>query len=173
MTDFDDIMCVDRQLRAFFAIPYTGPVPETPQSETRTAYHEAGHAVIAFVVGCAPLYITIVPENGRCGTTTRVHPIPPQEEAAYLIAGAVAEVKSHPDINLSCVVNVARTDIGKIRRLRDDDEPLDIAAALSRADELLTQNWPRVERIAERLVTDKMLDTLAMTEVWNDTVAAA
>lgn len=169
---FDDIMQTLKELEVFFDRPYAGPAPDAPETETRTAFHESGHAVVAAALGCAPLRITIVSDGEADGKTTLAHQIPLQERAAYLIAGAVAEVKSHPGINLACVVNCARRDIASLRRLRGD-EPLDISAPLSRAGELLAQNWQRVERVAESLLANKTIDTSEMTKVWNDPAPAA
>lgn len=169
MSLVEDSLQVMKLFEELFDMPYTGSYPDTPQTDRRVAYHEAGHAVVAAVLGYAPIRVTVVRDGDCMGKVTVQAKFSVEENAAYLLAGSIAEVRSQQraETSLSCVVNCARGDIEELRKLQGNDEPLDIEAALRLTGEILSHNWQRVERIAEGLLTTRTLDTIDLMEHWH------
>lgn len=80
------------------------PPPAALDWRTRTALHEAGHAVVSLALGRKVRSASIVPQDGRLGTlrTSKLRRLDPavsdrrmrmtiEREAMILLAGAVAE----------------------------------------------------------------------------------
>lgn len=83
---------------------FLNPVPDEDEVE-KTAFHEAGHAVVGVFLGIEIGHVTIVPnpERGSVGQVTiraaPMHPWPSQIEAAVLMtfAGQYAACRRFPD----------------------------------------------------------------------------
>ena len=138
--------------------------------QRRTAYHEAGHAVINAVLGSRFRYVTIVPSGKYLGRVVvrdrhwRYRRLPrAQIERAILIrlAGGIAEQLVRCDGQASGVsedVDVVRrlirhlpgcrTISGRVRRHIE---------MYRRADALVRRHWRIIDDVAEMLLRDKTL----------------
>ncbi len=117
-------------------LPSESPSQPNPKL-VATAYHEAGHAVIALTLGRAVERVTIVPNQGYLGAChmqkTRVKPTKDwlEDEILILLAGMVAESRVTGQYSAG-----ASQDLRGVRRL-----------ALMRAD-----GQKQVERLERRLL---------------------
>jgi len=133
----------------------------------RTAYHEAGHFVVAMLRPCPALQITAVTirEVGRYAgmvthqTQRRLHASEVWALCGILVAGYEAETRA---AGAPAPKNAA-TDLRQVREWLDDlaepgvpaSDPLS-AVSLSRKlhheiRRLLAEHWPRVESLAQAL----------------------
>lgn len=133
----------------------------------RTAYHEAGHFVVAMLRPCPALHITAVTigETGRyAGSVThhlqrRLYASEIWALCGILVAGYEAETRAAG----APVPTHAATDLRQVRQWLDDLAQPDVpafdpqsAVSLSRKlhreiRTLLVDHWPRVQRLAQAL----------------------
>jgi ATP-dependent Zn protease len=137
----------------------------------RTAYHESGHAVIAWLLGLRFRHITIVPSGIFLGqvvmppvrrSTARVSHLQIRRVILMRLAGGIAEGLARRDGQASGVsedLNVAlslmrclpgcRSMTGFTRRYRD---------MFKQAKDLVERNWPAIRLTAELVLNASTLD---------------
>jgi ATP-dependent Zn protease len=148
------------------------PTPEPqPEFDRATAYHEAGHAVVALAEGRVVHKVTILPKAERLGACEfkkgAKHPSDDALETEMLIAlaGMVAEARI---TGKYCPLGAAR-DLRTLRKLalmRASDRAVERLERrmLSKCENLLNddQLWQAVETIANELMTHGQLSGRAV-----------
>src|SRR5262245_8326028 len=132
-----------------------------PPYDTATAYHEAGHAVVALALGRLVQHISILPRRERLGHCEHRKarlgsPTDPLEsEGLIALGGIVPEAR----FTGTCAWNMATTDLRYVHDLVVQRVGLRRAERLERrllakAEHLLAQEerWRAVELIAAALV---------------------
>lgn len=111
----------------------------------RTAYHEAGHCVVAQLFGWRVHQVSFF-RPGLANTIVDPHGRPSKEDlCCFHLAGRMAEL-----IKLGeCEANFK--DVTEALRLCNWDQAV-VMREQSRAEKLLRENWPLVERIAAELL---------------------
>ena len=131
------------------------PANGTWTQKEKTAYHEAGHAVVAVALGDVPNWVSITPAPGRLGRChmPEVRPGKEGDRAAVFAAGPLAEKRAtgHTDCKRE-VLMIARytRDFLDVTRL---------------AKEILDHYWPSVKRVADALLVKEMLDFQQLQEL--------
>ncbi|MHC6156567.1 hypothetical protein ACVSQB_32925 [Bradyrhizobium elkanii] len=110
-----------------------------------TAYHEAGHAVIAHALGVEVVCVTIIPFAGRNGITW--HTLPKRPEAAILIAMAGPLAEARFTGKLLCAGDDEENIASAIRHLSEPREHYE-----TRAKTLVAEHWREIEIVAEELL---------------------
>lgn len=145
----------------------------------RTAYHEAGHFIVAHALGMKPRRVTIARRGESLG---RVHCAPGyatdgssaegddermEHDAIYSLAGYLAEKR----FSESADVEMARHDLehaGELaERLSGSAAEVErrYNALMARAAEAVEKNWPQIEKVAGALLERRTLsrkDVLAL-----------
>ena len=145
------------------------------EHEEGTAYHEAGHAVIGFLIGRPPLSTTIIPDgSGAVGKTEFENGCPESFKSAFnqsrkkqrrvevmvvtQVAGCLAQSIKFPerprDPGDDMDEHLAR-DLVMERSWQDID--IYLANARAQASALLNEHWPWVEAVAKALIERKTL----------------
>lgn len=137
--------------------------------KTRTAYHEAGHTVVAHVLGIGTERVSIVEDEDTLGIA--VSPLREgfdhylDEDAdeylgrhlVVLQAGAVAEeilTGELPELE----GNDREGTINILIRIADpEDTETEHLQSIERARRILRENWPKVERLADSLLKHREL----------------
>jgi hypothetical protein len=141
-------------------------------------YHEAGHAVVARVLGINVIYVTARPKGKYRGLTCIDYTGRRQEPVEFfnhqikiLLAGSLAEIKRYPDSDWNVLRDNCFDDWGKayacadrlvrIRRLPRPQRmdifrqypatTLIIERTAAETERLLAANWPAVTRVAKAL----------------------
>ena len=65
--------------------------PKSVDQRTRTAYHEAGHAVLSAAINDTPSHVSIRPNGGTLGRSTQWMAVRPTTLAQVFLAGFAAE----------------------------------------------------------------------------------
>jgi ATP-dependent Zn protease len=144
---------------------------EHSASLTESAYHEAGHAVVACILGIAVERVTIE-EDQRLGFTgrtfrkilktdasPRVIVRRRRNDLAVHVAGPIAELRFNPNANREAFSH----DYTEAERLAFGNKQFEIQDAERRADDLLCRHWPLVEHVAAALIDHR---TLNKHELW-------
>jgi hypothetical protein len=154
--------------------------------EEGTAYHEAGHAVVAAVRGRAPIFVTIIPDvAGAVGKTQFPNDLRPEykthfgnslEKRTYIetrILTSVAGTIAH-DLRLpGRAHDAADANDDRISREliednagwadNDRDSYLDRLQGIAR--DILQANWPWVEAVAHALIERKTISTVDIVDL--------
>jgi hypothetical protein len=135
-----------------------------------TAIHEAGHAVVALRLGLVFDHVTTVPDDDA-ETDGALHwtelqsagdlEIAAAADAIVLLAGPFAEARlTESTLHEVLAGDAAGEDREALATLGLDDE--EFVAASRDALELVEQDWPAIERVADALLE---CDTLDFDEV--------
>lgn len=125
-----------------------GTVESTPAE--RAAYHEAGHAVVAYRLGI-PVDGVGLGEHGHGQTAVRSGDCPSLDVAAALIAGSVAESMWCPDSPGGEIDDGVGDDEARLHRLLSA-ESFDVRAAAASAQVLLERFAADVDDVAAALI---------------------
>ena len=153
-----------------------------------TAYHEAGHALVHFVLGIVEVvYVTIKPEGGNLGEVKimennsnmkrlksvdfyfdRSNDELAENYVITLLAGPVAERKysnaastldgSDLETTLTILDQISGSSEGIERR---------IEALTARAEDMIEQNWGRIEALAAEFLKHETLPWKRVTAILN------
>ena len=134
------------------------------------AYHEAGHAVVAHVLGIEVAYVSIVETEGSSGRS--ISPLPedfdPYAEGAeevmksYLVAGAAGAASE--ELLTGELSSIRGNDLEGITKLLISLAGIGAQAqeegqwALEKAKSTLRDNWESVQALAEALLEHRELD---------------
>jgi ATP-dependent Zn protease len=142
-----------------------------PSQELCTAYHEAGHAVIAFVFERPVQKVSILPDQRRLGHcelrsgVNRASQDRLEADILIMLAGVAAEAIHSGSYNWPG----AAQDLQSVRRLAEMRSGKGQADKLTRrllakAEHLLlqTRNWNAVDQIAVELVKKKTISGRAV-----------
>jgi hypothetical protein len=124
-----------------------------------TAYHEAGHAIVARELDCRVIELRIE-ENGDGGTDTECNycGLPFIDRLALEYAGEVAQTMFDAQTHkMAAAYDWGHVD-RLLRGLADGTSQRLQAAGKRRAKKILTQYCQNVERVAEGLMTYGKLD---------------
>jgi len=155
--------------------------PPISNEDIATAYHEAGHAIVAVALGKPVAKVTIERNSMRLGQCQMSHrrgqPVKDELEVQMMIllAGVVAEARFTGAYNW----DGARQDMIGIRRLSPTRAGSDAQAEriqqklLSKTDHLLDQtgHWESVVAIVEELKKTKSLSGRAVQHIFESTMA--
>lgn len=156
-----------------------GPVPMGGNAEdVATAYHEAGHAVVAIALGRSIEKLTIVRNTLRLGVVnfgsrrTGRRQDYFESEAMILLAGIVSEARITGKMNWSG----ARHDLLQLERLISGRVATEKAAdrlqrrLFDKAEHLLSQSeiWAAVEKIAQGLLLHRSLSGRAARHMFEE-----
>jgi ATP-dependent Zn protease len=146
------------------------------ERERITAYHEAGHAVVAYVMGEAVNSVSIIEDEeslGRAITPFDEERLIDEEDHEYmkrLLVGCYAGVKAdkvltgeEPELlgnDLSGAVELV------IRLSATEEEQLVVSGrAADWAESLLRENWQKVRAVAEALLKHRELDAATVEQL--------
>lgn len=135
--------------------------PEPPKFDEATAYHEAGHAVVALLLGRPVAYVSVLPDRKHLGVCAFKNPVfrPSEDwlerEILISLAGLAAEARhtgrygwdeAGRDLAYARKLMVQRAGERRAERLE--------RRMLSKVEHLLNQDatWQAVQWIAEELV---------------------
>ncbi len=126
----------------------------------RTAYHEAGHAVCARVIGLPCGDAGIGPDHSGYSWTG---PAWPAEKIAVCWAGLEAEIARFGTVDLDGIGG----DIERIERLARYSDISDGHVSRLRAQvrALLHQHWHHVEAVADRLLAQRVLSAAQLDQM--------
>ena len=141
-----------------------------------TAYHEAGHCVVGLVAGEPPTKASVVAGDNYEGATwfdeedvaALLVDDPPREASEWSIirtfAGPLAEHRyTGDDVDLgACDDHAKATEL--LMRLTSDVDRL-TASLVARAEAILEEHWPAVERVAASLAEHLTVDGDTIREV--------
>ncbi|MBL8889081.1 MAG: hypothetical protein JNL67_03825 [Planctomycetaceae bacterium] len=159
--------------------PETVAAPATPSPEDMaTAYHEAGHAVVALALGRAVEKLSIVRNSLRLGAVNFGNRRSGRRqdyfetEAMILLAGIVSEAKVTGKMNWEG----ARQDLGQLERMVSQRVEKEKAAErmqrrlLDKTEHLLSQTeiWSAVERIAHHLLEHRAISGRAARHLFDE-----
>lgn len=139
-------------------VPRTGGVPSPvrrTRRSSRTARHEAGHAVVALALGMTVDYVRVGPDGvgGGC-YVSYLASFRDEEVAAMYMAGVLSELRASGPVRRRCVRG-AREDVVAVLRLGRACPRGGRAAWWARAEALalrvLRENWACVLRVAAEL----------------------
>jgi ATP-dependent Zn protease len=131
----------------------------------RTAWHEAGHAVVAWERGCTAVFVSIQPDGeslGRSRHTPCGDPsIPSERERENIIAmaGWASELASgetdgdgtYDSSDLAYVLN------GIVHHTGEDSVAVQLGWAEREAERIVSENIERIERLADQLLRRREL----------------
>jgi ATP-dependent Zn protease len=139
--------------------------------EAATAYHEAGHAVVANALGITTFRATIKPTKNTSG---RVHHMPLSDTQKIIVglAGPIAEYryKGEPHKSFPSYIGKMKRDSVASKFIKNKSDELvyfcaDIAWAL------VHSNWAQIELLACALLKYKTLGPERLAEFfWGDNV---
>ena len=124
------------------------------------AYHEAGHAIVSMRLGYRCLYVTIMPDGDRLGHACCEDPLVGGNDdkikhaLQVLLAASLAESKHIGSRTWGDADDrVKVTNLALLATDRDTEhaEAL-INEMIGAACDLVEQNWPDIEALAERLL---------------------
>jgi hypothetical protein len=122
------------------------------------AFHEAGHAVVAWALDCQVKEIAIVGDDGKTSILCDYQRLCFRDRLALCLAGQAAEVL----YDAPMPPRSAASDFGKIARLLtglDEDTSCKIRSlGKIRAEELLKEHTLIVERVAGYLMDNDEID---------------
>jgi len=168
-------------MTTFNNMPIDDRLSQLSDEEIATAYHEAGHAIVAVALGKPVLRVTIERNSMRLGQCQMSHrrgqPVKDELEVQMMIllAGVITEARFTGDYNW----DGARQDMIGIRRLSRVRAGSDSQAErlqqklLSKTDHLLNQPgyWKAVIALAEELKKVKSMSGRAVQHLFDTTIA--
>jgi Peptidase family M41 len=129
------------------------------------AFHEAGHAVVAWALDCQVKEIAIIGDGGETSTDCDYQRLCFRDRLALCLAGEVAEVLYDAPMQ----PRSAASDFGKIAQLLtglDEDTSCKIRSlGRIRAEELLKEHTLIVERVAGYLMHKDRIDESTFVEL--------
>jgi hypothetical protein len=149
---------------------------------TRTAYHEAGHAVASFLTGAAIQAVSIVPEGDDLGSVTH-RPFPKwfqpdvegdarhrhliERRIVVLFAGKEAERRYSGRVSPGVAASDYRTAVNLATYVADGEQTGPFCEWLRvRAKCLVTMHyWPLVEAVAAELLKRRRLTGKQVREI--------
>lgn len=154
------------------------PPPESTAEDIATAYHEAGHAVVALALGRAVEKLSIVRNSLRLGAVnfgsrrTGRRQDYFETEAMILLAGVVSESRVTGTLNWSG----ASQDLHQLERMISSRVDKEKAAErlqrrlLDKTEHLLSQSqiWAAVEKIAQNLLQHRSLSGRAARHLFEE-----
>jgi ATP-dependent Zn protease len=111
------------------------------------AYHEAGHAVVARVLGCKVKSITISP---RCGSV-EMEESPPTAEDAFILAWAGRAAQKRYDPASVQGTHDDFQQAHEISKYGISEER--VGQLIGNAHDLVAEHWPAIEEQARKLLT--------------------
>lgn len=125
------------------------------------AYHEAGHAALAHLLGYRVHSILSEPKKGKFTATTQVQePITENHRYMILTAGAAAMVIKNQDWLQENETSVY-PDFKELRHLPHSQ----IDSIYCHAEQLLTANWQKVESLAACLIGHRRLSGIRLQKI--------
>jgi hypothetical protein len=133
-------------------------------AQAATAYHEAGHAVIAMRLGYRCRYVTIVPKGDKAGCACCEDPMKGDNEKKVehalkmLMAAQIAESKHTGLISSSHSGDrVHELNIAIEATDRDDPQTTDelLMRMRGQAHGLVDEHWAEIHALAQRLLVEK------------------
>lgn len=127
---------------------------------TRTAYHEAGHAVIGYRFGLCFGEITIIPDgkrNGLCSFWGGLDEAKPEKAILILFAGDAAQKMYDPDDKS----NPSISDYRLVWRISDDFsiKPEQYNQLLQEAKNMVSANLKQIQAVADALMKAKRMES--------------
>jgi Peptidase family M41 len=132
------------------------------------AYHEAGHAVISMKLGYRCLYVTIIPDGDRLGHVCCDDPLVGEHDdkikhaLKVLIAARLAEGRHVGSQTWGDSDDrVKATNLALLATDRDNEqaEAL-INEVIGEARKLVECHWSDIEKLAEQLLVERMVNFL-------------
>jgi hypothetical protein len=131
-----------------------------------TAMHEAGHCIVGLALGRVPISASCVRSKGIPGKRSLGEVRFAVAQATTIgavcatnMAGWIAELKFYQRSNASVepelLAHMSRGDVDAmlvLLRGMDVDGTMVLEMGAARAEELLSEHWPRVERMAAELL---------------------
>ena len=146
---------------------------QQPARDLLTAYHEAGHAVMAHLCGQRITRVEIVGDDEHAGSCSALRPSPVETPAAD---AAVPTAAIEARILCVCAGLVAEAEVSRSESWDEGRDDLDEAVRLAmkvvgdcervipflemareHAADLLRRHWVAVEALAERLVESRVM----------------
>lgn len=156
---------------------------DSTEVEIATAYHEAGHAVVALALRCPVERVSILPNQvrlGQCKVKKGVHgPLKDAVETEILIlfGGLCAEARHTGDYDWNAAGHDLQTIRGLIQSRPSGPRQIDRyeRRLMDKAEHLLDQPglWTAVERIAEELLRNTTMSGRAARNLFEQAVAQA
>lgn len=151
--------------------------PRSSLSRTRTAYHEAGHAAVAYLCGLSFGRVSVIPDATSAGHLTfhdhDIEALSPVAVVIVCVAGSLAVIASGVSTD-DATLRLCGSDEAYARRaverfygraVRDYNDTRFFRDAARQCGKLISQNWQVVERIATLLlVRDKLTGAEAVSE---------
>jgi hypothetical protein len=133
-----------------------------------TAWHEAGHAVIAYRLGVEIIGVTIVPYREYAGSCLRLH-TDPERAIQIALAGSLAETRISPDDDAEYDDGDYDTASGLARDLAGSDGARELLRHMERSTRrLVDQHWAEIERVALALLNHDLLTGLQVKNIIED-----
>lgn len=136
--------------------------PPTAESELQeqqaSAYHEAGHAVVALNLGAAVRKLTIVPRGDETGSTD--YEIPngaPEDGCCILLAGFEAEKKWNPGAPLHAGTVDKAQALECLRVFPPGQRAAVLEQQRQRAADLVSRLWGTITDLAAELLKLKTM----------------
>jgi hypothetical protein len=145
-------------------------------AETVLAHHEAGHAVVGLALGYPPLSATVCLKPGRPAiglvTSAGTRPQSVLDSCCILLAGYYAQTRhlgdrnvpgfSADEIEVQCASDFAKVD--EVLESFDFVNALTFEVLIGETRKLVEENWPRIERLAAKLLEHGTLDAEQINE---------
>jgi len=119
-----------------------------------TAYHEAGHTVIAYRLGIISSMTSIIPDKKRAGFfRADISKIPDSQKILILLSGDVAQKHYDP----ADVSDPSITDYRMVWKLSENMPPEEYMSLKSQAKSMVSDNFKQIQAIAEAVLETKII----------------
>jgi hypothetical protein len=125
------------------------------EREEQTAFHEAGHAVVACEVGCEDVWIDVAERRTHYETPKRLHGTQAGRRADLSVyyAGAIAVFNRYGDLTRSRFATDERAATKVLETFPERERGKVTEQAAARAESILAERWDDVEWIARMAQT--------------------